>query len=229
MCNLVEILNQFKDDITKVLDKRLDKLERKFNDMFKKLSKEKAVLEERLTSLETRSEELLKKNKFMEKKLLEKQLIINNIDCKGFDSCEAVITNTLKQKLNINLECTDIESCYKVGNGGRDNKSTIIVNLMRLSKKTEILSASRAARSSNRNINNPIYVNDSLTEDVRRIFGESRMLLREKKIAATWIWRREVYIRLINEDRDHKHHISGIQELYRACGVDGAISATRNR
>ena len=30
---MVKILNQFKDDITKVLDKRLDKLERKFNDM----------------------------------------------------------------------------------------------------------------------------------------------------------------------------------------------------
>ena len=114
---------------------------------------------------------------------MEKPVIINNIDCKGF----------------------------------------VVV------KKTEILSAFRDARSSNRNINNPIYVNDSFTEDVRQIFGESKMLLKEKKIASTWIWRREFYIRLIDEDRDHKHHISGIQELYRVCGVDGAISATRNR
>ena len=84
MWNLVEILNQFKDDITKVLEKRLNKLERKFTDMLKKLSKEKTVLEERLTSLEVRSEELLKKNKSMEKRFSEKQDIINNIDCEGF-------------------------------------------------------------------------------------------------------------------------------------------------
>ena len=49
MCNLVEILNQFKDDITKVLDKRLDKLERKFNDMLR-LSKKTTSAADNITS-----------------------------------------------------------------------------------------------------------------------------------------------------------------------------------
>ena len=91
------------------------------------------------------------------------------------ENCITVVTNLLKNKLNLELNSSEINTAHRLGKRTESqmpDKRSLIVKLCRRDTKSQIISASRAARVSG------LYVNESLTPTRRSILYGLRQIRR---------------------------------------------------
>lgn len=198
---------------------RIDKLERRVEDLEKLRSSAVGVESEANKALEAAVSQL--KSDLDER---DQELLLNDVDIAGIpeEDNESVqhLVLACATKLGVPLDERDIVSCRRVGVRRTEAQEeprprAVTVRLARRSTRDQLLKAARVRRGLNteglglRAPPRPIYLNERLTRTNRQIFNKAREIA--KKLSWRFVWTREgrVFVR-----RDHGAPASRI----RSCG-----------
>lgn len=102
--------------------------------------------------------------------------------------------------LDINITEEMIDSCHRLGRKPNGNTPGIIVKFVRRHEKEEFLRKRRVKRNLNLSHVNkqggtPIYINESLSPERRRLLAMARTVKREKAYAFIWVRNGKIFLR----------------------------------
>jgi hypothetical protein len=97
---------------------------------------------------------------------------------------ERIFIDFCDQKLGVSVHPSDISICHRLPKSSRATYPPLLVRFTSRKKKLEILRARKQLR--NVHLPTPVYINEHLTKHVSTIFAETRKLVKAKKISQTW-------------------------------------------
>lgn len=183
-----------------------------FNDLYESMkSKQESLVKE--------NKELSRTNEQLTKHVAELQQYsrMNNVEIKGVpetkgESCEAILQQ-IAEKIGCPVSPAEIDVVHRVPAKGGPN---IIARFCSRQKKAEFASRARKARLSTRSIgiinqDKPIFVNDHLTPENKRLFAQALALKKEKQWQFLWIDNCRIKARKSTDSRVYR--ISGVDDL----------------
>lgn len=223
--NDLEKLSDTLRKMRKELNSRLDSLEKNFKKEFDAFKLERVELADEIKRLKAENAIIKGRNQFLERESIRNQILINGLPNSDDTPIQAAIKSF--KRLNIDINDDDINYCFKIKNksdDGNPNISTsVVVKLVRFAKKQQILFAFDKMRRNGDKVllgERRLFFNDSLPSDVRVIYRESKRLLGEKKLSATWLWRGRVFVRISKTNRRERLPISNVEQLIRMCSSE---------
>lgn len=168
----------------------------------------------------------------LENKLLQHELVIYGMDSiVEDDKNEATIdatnvknnllimqvTKVIQDCLNIKVEPNEINFVYKqkkTNKGSSPNPSPVVLNLISTNVRNEIIQKARHMRKTKLISawkTKEIYFNERLTTRNSELAFLARTMVKEHKLASTWTFRGEVYVK--NESTAKAHRILSTNDL----------------
>ncbi|KAH6927671.1 hypothetical protein HPB50_006810 [Hyalomma asiaticum] len=211
----IERLEAWSDDkLEEIASKLIEKCKSKLQAPELEISKLKSEVESLVTGVnglkalveELRSENaaLVSSNKLLKKQNdtltkrvseLEQYSRLNNVELKGLpcsqgEDCTAIV-KAMATKINCTVNDSDIDVIHRVPTKTDSNKN-IIVRFCSRDKKQEFLGKARKAKLHTNDLgfpgprHNPVFANDHLTPDNKRLFAKALSQKREKGWAYLW-------------------------------------------
>lgn len=154
-------------------------------------------------TMKTQQETLVKENKELSRKNeqltqrvceLEQYSRMNNVEIKGIptsqgEDCVAVLQK-IGEKVGCTITSTDIDVVHRVP---AKRESNIIARFCSRAKKAEFAAKAKKARLTTHcigfssNQDHPVYINDHLTPENKRLFAQALALKKEKKWQFLWV------------------------------------------
>ncbi|KAH7979981.1 hypothetical protein HPB49_012420 [Dermacentor silvarum] len=157
------------------------------------MSKELDTMKLKQEELVTSNKALLSRNEALKKRVadLEQYSRMNNVEIKGIptsqgEDCRAILKR-IGDAIELPILTTDIDTAHRVAS--RSNEKSIIVRFCSSNKKNEFIRKARRARlrtGFTGGTNIPIYVNDHLTIDNKKVFSKALALKKENKWKYLW-------------------------------------------
>lgn len=194
--------------------------ESSFNKAFENISEQlvenhKSFLEERKKTEKYLQiiEDLLTENKVLKSKVqkleekLEDQEQYSRSNCLEIhgipqDANENVlsIVKEVGKALDFPISDSMIDACHRLGRGQNNKPSGIIVKFVRRLDKEEFMRRRRVKRNLNsthinRTEGQPIYINESLSPERRRLMALARVVKREKAYTFLWVRNGKIFLR----------------------------------
>lgn len=183
-----------------------------FNDIFETMkSKQESLVKE--------NKELSRTNEQLTKQVAELQQYsrMNNVEIKGIpetkgESCEAILQQ-IADKIGCPVSPAETDVVHRVP---AKSGSKIIARFCSRQKKVEFASKARKARLTTRSIammnqDKPIFVNDHLTPENKRLFAQALALKKEKQWQFLWVDNCRIKARKSTDSRVYR--ISGVSDL----------------
>ena len=122
----------------------------------------------------------------------KKTLMISGLNSTQDQSVEQDVMKLCKDKLQINLHPIDVDSIVRLTrkNNAKQN-GDILLTLTTYKKKLEIVRAKKKLKD----LNEQIYINESLTQKQGELFAAARSLVKKKSLKAAWTRDGKVYVR----------------------------------
>lgn len=155
------------------------------------------------------NKELLARNAVLEKKVteLEQYSRLNNIEIKGIPTTKGEDRKAILQRVANVIECPispdDIDTVHRVST--KSTGKNLIARFCSRDKKNEFVRKARKARlrasqlGFSGEIDQPVFVNDHLTMENKRLFAKALALKKEKKWQFLWTDNCQILARM-NED-----------------------------
>lgn len=205
------------------------------------LAKEMQALREEVTTLKEslemfnglyetvkkKSEDLAKENKLLKdenqkivKRMsdIEQYSRLNNVEVKGIPSTQGedclAIVKSIGDKVGCPITASDIDTVHRVP---AKNGTNIIARSCSRDKKFQFASKSRKARlttravGSNQTDDSPVYINDHLTPERKRLFAQAQELKREKQWK--YLWTDNCTIKARQAENARVYRISCLEDL----------------
>lgn len=162
-------------------------------------SKEYDLMKAKQAELIASNNELLARNTALEKRVaeLEQYSRLNNVEIKGVPVTEGEDCHGILQCMANAIECpveaTDIDIVHRVPTMSKNqNEKNIIVRFCSREKKNDFIRKARKARLCTSNIgfsgktNVPVFVNEHLTVDNKKLFSKALALKKEHNWKFLW-------------------------------------------
>lgn len=160
-------------------------------------------------------DDLVSKNKALERKLseaeqkiedMEQYSRLNALEIHGIpeDRNEDVIevVKNVGKALDMNIDASMIDACHRLGTkrGADGRPPGIIVKFVRRLDKDELLRRRRvkstlSTRHMNLAMDQPVYINESLSPARRRLFAEARQFKRQNDFKFLWVRGGKIFLR----------------------------------
>lgn len=186
-----------------------------FNELYEKMKEDQATLAKNNKELTRANHELT-----MRVAELEQYSRNNNLEIKGVPStqgeCCTAILKQIGEKVGCAVTDSDIDVVHRVP---AKEGPHIIARFCSRAKKTEFAAKAKKARLTagtigfttvNDNLK-PIYINDHLTPENKRLFAQALALKREKQWEFLWTANGRILARKCKDSRVHR--ISGVNDL----------------
>lgn len=178
------------------------------------MSKELDTMKLKQEELVTSNKALLSRNEALEKRVadLEQYSRMNNVEIKGIptsqgEDCGAILKR-IGDAIELPILTTDIDTAHRVAS--RSNEKSIIARFCSRDKKNEFIRKARRARLRTDHIgftggtNMPIYVNDHLTIDNKKVFSKALALKKENKWKYLWTENCQIKARKTDDSRVYR-------------------------
>lgn len=155
---------------------------------------------------------LTSQNDALTKKIAEMEQYsrINNVELKGIpctqgEDCTAIV-KAIGTKVSCTISDTDIDVIHRVPTKAGTSQN-IIARFCSRSKKQEFVSKARKARLNTKDLdfpgpdNYPVYINDHLTPDNKRLFAKALAMKKEKGWLHLWTDNGHIEARQTNDSR----------------------------
>lgn len=164
------------------------------------------------SSLAAANEALTAQNAALTKRMaeIEQYSRINNVELKGIpctqgEDCTAIV-KAIGTKVSCAISDTDIDVIHRVPTKAGTSQN-IIARFCSRSKKQEFISKARKARLNTNDLdfpgpeNYPVYINDHLTPDNKRLFAKALAIKKEKGWLHLWTDNGHIKTRQTNDSR----------------------------
>ena len=131
-----------------------------------------------------------------------KTVMVTGIEHKSNENLETTMLDLCKNKLNVKLEPTEIDSLSRV-----KKTKQVIMTFTTYRKKAEVMKARKLLKTKMPSV----YINESLTPKQSEIFAETRKLMKEKAINTTWTRDGKVYVK--ETESSQPIHVTKKEEL----------------
>ncbi|XP_050035702.1 uncharacterized protein [Dermacentor andersoni] len=179
------------------------------------MNKELDTIKLKQEELVTSNKALLSRNEALERKVadLEQYSRMNNVEIKGIPTSQGedcgVILKRIGDAIEYPLLPTDIDTAHRVAS--KSNEKNIIARFCSRDKKNEFIRKARRARLRTDHIgftggtSTPVYVNDHLTIDNKKMFSKALALKKENKWK--YLWTENCQIKACKTDDSRVYHI----------------------
>lgn len=209
------------------LSKEVDLLRNEVEEMRKSLAMFNSLYEEmkaQQEGLTKENKELTRSNQQLTKRMaeLEQYSRINNVEIKGVpqtkgEDCSDIVKE-IGEKIGCSVDSNDIDVVHRVPAKQGQN---IIVRFCSRTKKADFADKAKKARltigaigfraqGAARN-DEPVFVNDHLTPESKRLFAQALALKKEKQWKFLWVNNCKIKARKTEDSR--VHIISGVSDL----------------
>lgn len=185
------------------LNEKLDENHNAFLEESKKTENYFKILEELVTenkSLKDKVRKLEDKVEDLEQYSRSNQIEIHGIQREAGENVLDVVKEVGKA-LDIEILDSMIDTCHRLGNRQNNSAPGIIVSFVRRFDKEEFLRKRRVKRNLNtthinrQGTSNPIYVNESLSFERRRLLAAARAVKRDKAYTFLWVRHGRILLR----------------------------------
>ncbi|XP_046679350.1 uncharacterized protein LOC124373473 [Homalodisca vitripennis] len=188
-----EALSDKLEDNTKAVKEQTASLEKCLR-MIDELAAENRSLREKVSSLEMRIDDL------------EQYSRVNSVEIHGIpqQKNEDVVAVVKEVGKALDLEITDsmIDNCHRLGRrpGPNSPQPGIVVKFVRRLDKEELLRKRRvksnfSTRHMNLSMDQPIYINEALSQARRRLLAAARQVKKEKSFKYLWVRGGKIFLR----------------------------------
>ncbi|XP_046662978.1 uncharacterized protein LOC124355867 [Homalodisca vitripennis] len=191
-----ELLNNKLDDNTDALKENTAKM-REYLEIIDSLKRENKKLKEKVQLLETKVE------------YMEQYSRRNCIEIQGVPSSDDEVLDSVKkvgQALGMEITESMVDACHLLGK--RPNATDppgIIVKFVRRIDAESLLTKRRGKKLSTRHLglstDSPVYVNESLTPERRRLFAMARNIRSDKNYKWLWVRGGKIFLRTSEENQ----------------------------
>ncbi len=167
----------------------------------KKMRRKLEKLQFQLQSREEKAEELKTKVDEIEQKQLERNVRIVGLPEENDGDTDLInIQKLARKELNMNLKQSDINDIYRVGkqNGKKKHRDIIIKFKQKTTRDQFYQNRKNLVHKEDQD---PIYINEHLTENRANVFFAARKLVKGKKIHSAWSQRGNILIRKFEGDQ----------------------------
>ncbi|KAH6923050.1 hypothetical protein HPB50_020774 [Hyalomma asiaticum] len=178
------------------------------------ISKEFDTMKQKQEELVASNKALLSRNEALEKRVadLEQYSRMNNVEIKGIPSSQGedciAILKQIGDAIEYPISPTDIDTAHRVAS--RSSDKSIIARFCSRDKKNEFIRKARRARLRTDHVgftgstNMPIYVNDHLTIDNKKLFSKALSLKKENKWKYLWTENCQIKARKSDDSRVYR-------------------------
>ena len=120
-----------------------------------------------------------------------KTLIISGLKQDADENVESLVMKLCKDQLQVNLQPVDIDSVSRLKGKKAKVPSDIMLTVTTYRRKLEIVRAKKKLKDCDERI----YINESLTPKQGELYADSRKLVKQKLIEATWTRDGTIYVK----------------------------------
>lgn len=207
------------------LAKDVDELRKEFESMKSSLTMFNTIVETmkaQQAALMKENKELARGNRQLTQRVaeLEQYSRINNVEIKGVPLTQGEDCTEILEKIGEKIECpvtaSDIEIVHRLP--AKDGPH-ILARFLSRTKKAEFIAKARKARltagsigfTSGNNNAKPVYINDHLTPENKRLFAQALALKKEKEWQFLWVDNCKIKARKTQDSNVYR--ISGVSDL----------------
>ena len=128
------------------------------------------------------------------------------------DTTLAQVINLCQNYLKVNISAGDISVVHRLPKGRNDAVRPVIVRFANRRSRDSIYKARKELRNS-RPVASPIYINEHLTRKADELFLACRRSWKNRKIASTWTWNGNVFIKRLDRNGGDIVKVHNLEEL----------------
>lgn len=177
------------------------KLIKELSDSVAKIVKDYEVVKQENINLRKANEVLTSKINFLEQSTRDKTVELYGIPFKK-EECVIDIVDQVSTVIGFNFNESMVDTCYRIRQTNTDVSAGVVLRFVRKRDKEEFMELRRKKRNLNtRDLGFmegnavPVYVNDSLTKETRKLFNAAKLVKRDKKFTYLWVKNGRIFMR----------------------------------
>jgi hypothetical protein len=189
----VEACHQRIEDLVKIVEDQSNQI-KEYKVNFEQLAQENSMLRKKVSALECQLDDA------------EQYSRVNCLEINGIpETPNENVTNIIKsiaKSLEVDLSDESIDACHRLGNKQDGRRRGIIVKFTRRIVKEDLLQRRKVKRNFNTSDigitsgpANTIYINESLTQNRRKVLNAARAIQKEKNFAFVWVKNGKIFLR----------------------------------